>query len=98
MKQLRPSTFWHSSTIGEGSISWPFRGVIMPSSPNLSSSCNSSTTTRNMWSNDKNIVGFKGHVCYDCLSYWAQSFEGDTKSLIQVEPNHQCDPKKLYKP
>jgi hypothetical protein len=30
-----------------------------------------------------------------CLSYWAQSIEGDMKSLIQVKPNHKCDPKKV---
>jgi hypothetical protein len=49
-----------------------------------------------MWDTTKNIGGFKGNICYDCLSYWAQSFEGDTKSLIQVKPNHhQCDPKKV---
>jgi hypothetical protein len=95
-KQLRPSTFWQPSTIGEWGISWPFGGFITPSPPSLSSSCNGSTKTRNMWDTNKNIVGFKGNICYDCLSYWAQSFEGDTKSLIQVKPNHhQCDPKKV---
>ena len=93
IKQLRPSTFWQPSIIGEGGISWPFSSFITPASPNLSSSCNSST--RNMWGTNKNIGGFQGYVCYNCLSYWAQSFEGDTKSLIQVKPNHQCDPKKV---
>ncbi|MGN6632784.1 MAG: hypothetical protein ACTHKP_11195, partial [Nitrososphaeraceae archaeon] len=92
-KQLRPSTFWQPSIIGEGGITWPFSSFITPASPNLSSSCNSST--RNMWGINKNIGGFQGYVCYNCLSYWAQSFEGDTKSLIQVKPNHQCDPKKV---
>jgi hypothetical protein len=93
-KQRRPSTFWQPSVIGVGGISWPFGGFISSSLPNLRSSCNSSTT-QNMRGTNKNIGGFKGYICYDCLSYWVQSFEGDLKSLIQVRPNHQCDPKKV---
>ena|GEM_PF-1671238 len=93
-KQLRPSTFWQPQAIGEGGISWPFSSFITPSPPNSWTYCNSATT-RNMSGTNKNIVGFQGYICYNCLSYWAQSFEGDTKSLIQVKPNHQCDPKKI---
>ena len=48
IKQRRPSTFWQPSIIGEGSISWPFSSFITPSSPNLLTYCNSSTT-QNMW-------------------------------------------------
>ena len=48
-----------------------------------------------MWGTNKNIVGFRGYICYNCLSYWAQPIEGDMKSLIQVKPNHKCDPNKV---
>ena len=48
-----------------------------------------------MWGTNKNIVGFRGYICYNCLSYWAQSNQGDLISLIQVKPNHKCDPKKV---
>ena len=48
-----------------------------------------------MWGTNKNIVGFRGYICYNCLSYWAQSNKGDMKSLIQVKPNHKCDPNKV---
>jgi len=95
IKQRRPSTFWQPSVIGEGGISWPFSSFITPSSLNLLTYCNSSTT-RDMCGTNKNIGGFQGNICYNCLSYWAKSFEGDMKSLIQVKPNHhQCDPKKV---
>ncbi|MFZ0329049.1 MAG: hypothetical protein WAL66_17285 [Nitrososphaeraceae archaeon] len=93
-KQRRRPTFWQPSAIGEGGISWPFSGFITPSPPNLLNSCNNSTT-RNMWGTNKNIVGFRGYICYNCLSYWAQSNQGDMKSLIQVKPNHKCDPNKV---
>lgn len=92
--QRRPSTFWQPSVMGIGGISWPFSSFITPALPNLWSSYNSATTTQNMWDTNKNIGGFKGYICYSCLSYWAQSVEGDMKSLIQVKTNHQCDPKK----
>ncbi|MGC2381541.1 MAG: hypothetical protein WA631_00375 [Nitrososphaeraceae archaeon] len=93
-KQRRPPTFWQPSAIGVGGISWPLSGFTTPSPPNLLNSYNNSTT-RNMWGTNKNIVGFRGYICYNCLSYWAQSNQGDLISLLQVKPNHKCDPKKV---
>ena len=93
-QQQRRPTFWQPPSTGEGGISWPSSGFITPSPPNLLNSYNNSTT-RNMWGTNKNIVGFRGYICYNCLSYWAQSNEGDMKSLIQVKPNHKCYPNKV---
>jgi hypothetical protein len=54
---------------------------------------------KNIIDNNRN-VGFRGHLCHNCFSYWADlaynnKEEGMKSLMLEKPPTHECDPKKV---
>jgi hypothetical protein len=47
------------------------------------------------FSDGRNILGYKGHVCKKCLSWWIEEIRDDEKRILS-KSNHTCDPQKLH--
>ena len=60
-----------------------------------------SLINKNIIDNNRN-VGFRGHVCYKCFSYWIDLVhnnkdEGMKSLMLEKPPDHTCDIKKVLK-
>jgi hypothetical protein len=47
------------------------------------------------FSDGRNILGYKGHVCKKCLSWRIEEIRDDEKRILS-KSNHTCDPQKLH--
>ncbi len=47
------------------------------------------------FSDGRNILGYKGHVCKKCLSWLIEEIRDDEKRILS-KSNHTCDPQKLH--
>ena len=47
------------------------------------------------FSDARNILGYKGHVCNKCLSWRIEEIRDDEKRILS-KSNHTCDPQRLH--
>jgi hypothetical protein len=47
------------------------------------------------FSDGRNILGYKGHVCKKCLSWQIEQIHDDEERILS-KSNHICDPRKLH--
>ena len=47
------------------------------------------------FSDARNILGYKGHVCNKCLSWCIEEIRDDEKRILS-KSNHTCDPQRLH--